>query len=87
MPDIDVYEAVKQVLVDELKLDASVVRPDADLRRDLGLDSLDVTTVAMALEERLGVEVADDSMQDVETVADAVALLSSHIRAEEPSGA
>jgi acyl carrier protein len=83
----DVYEAVKRVLVDELKLDASVVRPDADLRRDLGLDSLDVTTVAMALEERLGVEVADDSMQDVETVADAVALLSSHIPAEEPSGA
>jgi acyl carrier protein len=87
MPDIDVYEAVKQVLVDELKLDASVVRPDANLRRDLGLDSLDVTTVAMALEERLGVQVTDDAMQDVETVADAVALLSSHIPADEPSGA
>ena len=86
MPDNDVYEAVKLVLVDELKLDPSVVRPEADLRRDLGLDSLDVTTVAMALEERLGVVVTDDAMQDVLTVADAVALLSSHIPAEEPSG-
>jgi acyl carrier protein len=82
MPEDDVYEAVKQVLVDELKLDPSAVRPEADLRRDLGLDSLDVTTVAMAIEEKLGIEVTDEAMQDVETVADAVALLSSHAPAD-----
>lgn len=87
MSEMDVYEAIKQVLVDELKLSPDVVRPEADLRRDLGLDSLDVATVAMALEERLGVEVSDEAMQDVETVQDAVALLSAHVPAAEGSGA
>ena len=81
-----IYEAVKQVLVEELKLSADVVRPDADLRRDLGLDSLDVATVAMALEEKLGVEVSDEAMQDVETVQDAVAFLAAHVPAADRSG-
>jgi len=85
MIEADIYEAIKQVLVDELKLDASVVKPEADLRRDLGLDSLDVATVAMALEEKLGVEVSDESMQDVQTVQDAVAFLSAYAPAGETS--
>ena len=85
MSQTDVYEAIKQVLVDELKLSPDVVRPEADLRRDLGLDSLDVATVAMALEERLGVEVSDEAMQDVETVQDAVAFLSAHVPTREAS--
>ena len=80
-PDGPIYEAIKQVLVDELKLDPAAVRPDADLRRDLGLDSLDVATVAMALEERLGIEVPDDAMQEVETIAQAVDFLSARTAA------
>src|SRR6059058_2234757 len=83
MSDDAVYEAIKQVLVDELKLDASAVKPEADLRRDLGLDSLDVATVAMALEEKLGVEVPDDALQNVETVQDAVTFLSQQTSATE----
>ena len=83
MTDDAVYEAIKQVLVDELKLDASAVKPEADLRRDLGLDSLDVATVAMALEEKLGVEVSDEAMQDVQTVQDAVTFLSKHVPARD----
>jgi acyl carrier protein len=86
MPDVEVYEAVKQVLVEELKLSPDVVRPEADLRLDLGLDSLDVATVAMALEERLGIEVSDEAMQNVETVQDAVTFLAAHIPAGDRSG-
>ena len=85
MSETDVYEAIKQVLVDELKLSPEAVRPEADLRRDLGLDSLDVATVAMALEEKLGVEVSDEAMQDVQTVQDAVTFLSRHVPAGEAS--
>ena len=85
MGDDAIYEQIKQVLVDELKLSPEAVRPEADLRRDLGLDSLDVATVAMALEEKLGVEVSDEAMQDVQTVQDAVTFLSSHVPARETS--
>ena len=83
MSETDVYDAIKQVLVDELKLSPEVVKPEADLRRDLGLDSLDVATVAMALEEKLGVEVSDEAMQDVQTVQDAVTFLSKHVPARD----
>jgi len=85
MSETDVYEAVRQVLVDELKLSPEVVKPEADLRRDLGLDSLDVATIAMALEEKLGIEVTDEAMQNVETVQDAVTFLSQHVPAGESS--
>ena len=83
MSETDVYDAIKQVLVDELKLSPEVVKPEADLRRDLGLDSLDVATVAMALEEKLGIEVTDEAMQNVETVQDAVTFLSQQTSATE----
>ena len=78
MSETDVYDAIKQVLVDELKLSPEVVKPEADLRRDLGL-----ATVAMALEEKLGIEVTDEAMQNVETVQDAVTFLSQQTSATE----
>lgn len=48
------------------------VTPDAHFEKDLGLDSLDVVELVMALEEEFGVEIPDAEADKISSVGDAV---------------
>ncbi len=56
-------------------LDATKVVPEAELLRDLDLDSLDTMELTLGLEERFGVEIPDQELEGLVTVADAVNLI------------
>ena len=56
-------------------LDATKVVPEADLLRDLDLDSLDTMELTLGLEERFGIEIPDQELEGLVTVADAVGLV------------
>ena len=56
-------------------LDASKVSPEAELLRDLDLDSLDTMELTLGLEERFGVEIPDQELEGLVTVSDAVDLI------------
>jgi acyl carrier protein len=81
MSEDEIYAAVKEVLVEELQLDGATIQPQANLQRDLGLDSLDIATVALALEERFGVDLPDDALHQLETIEQAVGVLATKINA------
>jgi acyl carrier protein len=68
-------DALRDVLVDKLKVDGDKVQPQASLYDELGLDSIDLMTAVMAMEERFGIEISDDELEQVTTVGDAVRLL------------
>lgn len=72
----ELFEALKEVLVDRLKVEAETIVPQANLLDDLGLDSIDLMTMVMALEERFGIEVPDEDVEGVETVQQALDLLA-----------
>lgn len=72
----ELFEALKEVLVDRLKVEAETIVPQANLLDDLGLDSIDLMTMVMALEERFGIEVPDEEVEGVETVQQALDLLA-----------
>lgn len=75
----DVVTALKEVLVDKLQVDADSVTDEANLFDDLGLDSIDLMTVVMAIEERFDIEVPDDELEDVTTISQAADLLSAKV--------
>jgi acyl carrier protein len=77
MREDEIYAAVREVLAEELQIDAATIKPETSLRRELGLDSLDIATVALALEERLGVDLPDDEFHQLETIGQAVTILAS----------
>ncbi|KAG1677079.1 hypothetical protein FOA52_001249 [Chlamydomonas sp. UWO 241] len=54
------------------KVDAAKVTPTASFEKDLGLDSLDVVELVMALEEEFGVEIPDAEADKIASVGDAV---------------
>ena len=75
----EVVTALKETLVDRLKVDAATITEDANLFEDLGLDSIDLTTVVMAVEEKFSIEVSDEELEDVTTLGQAADLLSAKV--------
>ncbi len=51
---------------------AMQVSPEAHFEKDLGLDSLDVVELVMALEEEFGVEIPDAEADRISSIAEAV---------------
>lgn len=69
---MNIFEEVKAIIVDELNVDAEKVTIDADLKEDLGADSLDAVEVIMSLEEKFDITIDDAEAQSIKTVRDLV---------------
>lgn len=70
MPSVE--EKVKQIVMDQLGIEASEVSPSASFVEDLGADSLDRVELIMAFEEAFGMEITDQEAEKIATVQDAV---------------
>lgn len=64
----------RSVIADHLAIPVASVTDDADFLA-LGADSLDMVSLTMRLEEEFNTHIADDTVEDCDTVADALALL------------
>jgi acyl carrier protein len=71
---------VKQIIMDQLGLEAAAVKPEASFVEDLGADSLDRVELVMALEEAFGVEIPDADAEKIVTVRDAVEYIQQHAK-------
>lgn len=60
-----------EILVEDFDIPAEEISPEATFEA-LGLDSLDVVDLTLAVEERTGVKLEDEELEDVRTVGDAV---------------
>jgi acyl carrier protein len=70
MPGIE--DKVKQIIVDQLGVDAADVTATSSFVDDLGADSLDRVELIMALEETFGIEIPDEDAEKIVTVQNAV---------------
>ncbi len=71
----EIYEQVKDILVERLDVDEADVSETASLRDDLKADSLDLVELIMDLEERFGVKISDEDAQKIGTVGEAVGFI------------
>ena len=72
------FERVKNVIVDQLSVDADEVTQEASFVDDLGADSLDVVELIMGLETEFDIEIPDEDAEKISTVGDAVEYIKSH---------
>jgi acyl carrier protein len=72
----EVFNEVKELIVEILGADPEKVTPEARFREDLEADSLDIVEMVMELEDRFGTEVSDEDAQSLSTVGDAVKYIS-----------
>jgi len=73
-----IEERVKEIIVEQLGVDASMVVMDASFVNDFGADSLDTVELVMALEEEFDLEIPDEAAEKMDTVGKAVAYIKEH---------
>lgn len=73
-----VAEKVKEIIVDQLGVDANQVTPEASFTDDLGGDSLDVVELVMALEEEFNIEIPDEDAEKIGRVQEAIDYITAH---------
>ncbi len=72
-----VFERVKKIVVEQLGVEESEVKPDTSFVDDLNADSLDLVELVMSLEEEFSneakrLEIPDEDAEKIKTVQDAV---------------
>ena len=72
-------ERVKEIIVEQLGVDASEIKDDAKFIEDLGADSLDPVELVMAFEDEFDVEIPDDEAEKMTTVGSAVKYLDANL--------
>ncbi len=66
---------IKDIIVEQLGVDAERIKPEASFIDDLGADSLDIVELIMAMEEEFDVEIPDEDAERLKTVQDVVKYL------------
>ncbi len=72
MSENEIFERVKEIIVEVLAVEPDSVTMEASFREDLGADSLDLVELVMAFEEEFGGTISDEEAQQIKTVGDAV---------------
>lgn len=73
-----VVELVNEVFVEDFELEPDQLLPDANLFTELGLDSLDVVDLVVALQKKFDVSIRDDErIRDIRTLEDLYSLVEA----------
>ena len=65
-----IFEKVKEVIVEQLGVEEDAITMEASFIDDLGADSLDIVELIMALEEEFDMEIPDADAEKIVTVGD-----------------
>ena len=68
----DAAAKVREIIINELGVEAEKVVDEASFVEDLGADSLDTVELVMAFEEEFGLDIPDEDAEQLKTVGDAI---------------
>ena len=63
----EIEEKVKDFLVEDLELDEEKITPEARLKEDIGIDSLDFVDIVVIVEKKFGFKIKTEEMTKVKT--------------------
>ncbi|MCM1337207.1 MAG: phosphopantetheine-binding protein [Candidatus Amulumruptor caecigallinarius] len=66
----DIESKVRDFLIEDLEVDADKLLPDARLKEDVGIDSLDFVDIVVIVEKNFGFKIKPEEMTGVTTLAD-----------------
>lgn len=71
------FEKVCDMLGSQLGIAADEIKPEQEIVKDLGADSLDVVELLMAVEDEYGITLPESDVENLKTVQDIVDMVSS----------
>ncbi len=72
------FEKLKNILIEELSIDADAITMEAELANDLGINSLELADLVLLCEDTFGVEFDENDMHKFITVGDVVEFLNAN---------
>ena len=79
---MEIFSAIKEILVKELALDDESVVPEAHLQDDLGADSLALLNLTEIIEKRYAIGLTPDDLVEIGKVSELVQLIESRISSQ-----
>ena len=80
MSSEEIFEKIKNIIVEQLQVAETSVTEEASFIDDLGADSLDLVELIMALEEEFGIEIPDSDAEKVVSVGDVVNYIKENVK-------
>ena len=71
------FEKLKELLVEELQIDANDITLDAELSSDLGINSIELADLVMLCEDKFDIEIEDTDINKFVTIGDVVNYLET----------
>lgn len=75
--NMDIEQEIKNIIAKQFDVDINALTSETDFNKDLGADSLDTVEIVLAVEERFGIEVLDESTEKILTIGDIVRYLNT----------
>ena len=72
------FEKIREMIAENLNIHMNTITEGASFKEDLGVDSLDLFELVMALEEEFGVEIPTEDLEELTTVGAVVKYVESH---------
>ncbi len=76
---MDIAQRIKQIIMEQFRLDEQELKPDATFTEDLGADSLGVVEFIMALEGEFGIQIPYEEAEKITTVQAAIDYMANII--------
>ncbi|MBE0601270.1 MAG: acyl carrier protein [Firmicutes bacterium] len=73
-----VFDKVRDMIAEQLQVDAGTIKPESRLVEDLKADSANVMVMILELESEFGIEVEDDVILGLKTVGDVVSYIEAN---------
>lgn len=73
-----VFEKVRDLIVEQLDVDPSLITDETDFMKDLEADSLDAVEIILGVEDEYGIEIPDDVAENFTKVGDIVKYVEEH---------
>ena len=77
-----IFEKLKDIIAEQLSVDADEVTMDSNIQDDLGADSLDVVDLITTIEDEFDLSIPDEAVEDIKTVGDIVNYVEKNSDAE-----
>jgi acyl carrier protein len=78
MTDLEILEGLGEIVEEIAGVPAAEVTPAKSFVDDLDIDSLSMVEIAVAAQDKFGVEIPDDQLKDLTTVQDVVNFVSKN---------
>jgi acyl carrier protein len=72
-------ETIREVICRFVDIDSNTLTEDTNIRSELGLNSLELINIAVAIEDEFDVEIPDREVGNIETLGDAIAIIEKYM--------